>query len=65
MPVSESSELDLNQLVPSREAPKYFNYEGSLTTPPYSESVIWIVMEDPIDAQDDQVSLLWKTGLLK
>lgn len=56
VPVGNSVELDLNQLVPGRESPKYFNYLGSLTTPPFCESVIWIVLEQPIDAQEAQIA---------
>ncbi|KAI2797462.1 Phospholipase A2 crotoxin acid subunit CA [Blomia tropicalis] len=54
--VDDSIELDINSLIPLREAPKFWNYEGSLTTPPFSESVIWIVMEQPIEAKDEQLS---------
>jgi carbonic anhydrase len=32
-----------------------FRYEGSLTTPPCSESVDWIVMSKPIRASSEQV----------
>lgn len=33
----------------------YFRYEGSLTTPPCSESVDWIVMSKPISASAQQI----------
>jgi len=40
-------------LAPSRE---YFTYNGSLTTPPCSEGVAWIVLKTPIEASADQIA---------
>lgn len=40
-------------LMPSDKS--YFTYAGSLTTPPCSEIVTWIVMEHPIQASADQI----------
>lgn len=34
----------------------YWTYQGSLTTPPCSECVIWIVFKDPIEVSPEQVS---------
>lgn len=33
----------------------YFHYEGSLTTPPYTETVTWLVMKDVHQAAPDQI----------
>ncbi|MEO0540436.1 MAG: carbonic anhydrase family protein [Cyanobacteria bacterium P01_A01_bin.105] len=33
-----------------------FRYRGSLTTPPCSEPVTWLVMAEPITASADQIS---------
>ncbi|MEO9576753.1 MAG: carbonic anhydrase family protein [Tateyamaria sp.] len=41
-------------LLPQSSA--HFTYAGSLTTPPCSEIVTWVVYEDPIPASDDQIS---------
>ena len=35
-----------------------FRYNGSLTTPPCSEGVRWLVLEDPIEFSDAQVDAL-------
>lgn len=40
-------------LLPAEKS--YFTYAGSLTTPPCSEIVTWIVMEHPIMASHDQI----------
>ena len=34
----------------------YWTYPGSLTTPPLSESVTWIIHKKPIEVAQDQVS---------
>ena len=33
----------------------YFNYSGSLTTPPCSEEVNWMVMAQPIEVSSAQI----------
>ena len=38
--------LNMNQLLPENLA--YYNYMGSLTTPPCSEGVNWIVLKQPV-----------------
>lgn len=37
---------------------KYFRYSGSLTTPPCSEKVNWVVLQKPIHFSDAQISKL-------
>ena len=36
----------------------YFYYEGSLTTPPYTETVTWLVMKDVHQASPEQIAIL-------
>ncbi|WP_310384651.1 carbonic anhydrase family protein [Roseateles sp.] len=47
--------LDLNQLLP--EDRSYFTYMGSLTTPPCSEGVLWMVMRSPVQLSNQQISI--------
>lgn len=45
--------FDYNQLVTNRT--QYFLYNGSLTTPPCTEGVQWIVIQEPILASPEQI----------
>ena len=45
--------VDPAGLLPTRRA--YFRYEGSLTTPPCSEIVRWVVMMDPVAVSRGQI----------
>jgi len=37
--------------------PSYYTYMGSLTTPPCSEDVLWMVMKQPIQLSPDQIAI--------
>lgn len=59
-PNSRSAEsravLNARDLMPSE--PAYFRYSGSLTTPPCTESVQWIVLEEPVLFSAKQIAQL-------
>lgn len=38
-----SGSLDLSELLPGTDAPGYYAYTGSLTTPPCTQGVMWHV----------------------
>uniref|UniRef100_A0A0B6ZX98 Carbonic anhydrase n=1 Tax=Arion vulgaris TaxID=1028688 RepID=A0A0B6ZX98_9EUPU len=44
------------QLLPTSARLNYYRYQGSLTTPPCYESVIWSVAEDLIEISEDQIN---------
>lgn len=46
--------LDVEALLP--EDRSYFSYMGSLTTPPCSEGVLWVVLRNPADVSAEQVA---------
>jgi carbonic anhydrase len=47
--------IDLQQLLPTDRS--YYTYMGSLTTPPCSEGVLWLVMRQPVPVSQDQVNI--------
>jgi len=53
--VAARSTLNLNDLLPAER--NYFTYMGSLTTPPCSEGVLWMVMKAPVQISGDQIGI--------
>ncbi|ROP72429.1 carbonic anhydrase [Curtobacterium sp. PhB115] len=49
-----ASTVDVESMLPASRS--FATYEGSLTTPPCSEGVRWIVLEDPIELGADQIA---------
>jgi carbonic anhydrase len=49
------SAMDLNQILPTKR--DYYTYMGSLTTPPCSEGVLWLVMKEPIEISPEQLAI--------
>ncbi|PIO67996.1 carbonate dehydratase, eukaryotic-type [Teladorsagia circumcincta] len=50
----------LEQLLPPPGKRDYVTYLGSLTTPPYSETVIWTVLTTPVEVSKEQLNILRK-----
>ena len=53
--VTASVPIDLIKLLP--EDRRYFTYMGSLTTPPCSEGVLWMVMKTPVQVSPEQIAI--------
>lgn len=53
--VAPSVLLDVNEILPAKR--DYFTYMGSLTTPPCTEGVLWMVMKEPMPAAPQQMAL--------
>ncbi|RTL39583.1 MAG: carbonate dehydratase [Burkholderiales bacterium] len=54
-PLAAQVQIDLNQLLPSDRG--YFTYMGSLTTPPCTEGVLWMVMRQPVALSAQQLGI--------
>jgi len=54
-PQPASGQLDPLQLLPKERG--YFTYMGSLTTPPCSENVLWMVMKQPVQLTSSQINI--------
>jgi carbonic anhydrase len=55
MVVAPSVVLDLNAALPERR--EYYTFMGSLTEPPCTEGVLWLVMKQPMQASPAQMAL--------
>jgi carbonic anhydrase len=53
--VAARAPIDLNRLLPAERG--YFTYMGSLTTPPCSEGVLWMVMKQPVPISGEQIDI--------
>ncbi|HJW04725.1 MAG TPA: carbonic anhydrase family protein [Azospira sp.] len=53
--VPPEAAIDLNQLLP--EGRGYYTYMGSLTTPPCTEGVLWLVLQQPVQLSAEQIAI--------
>ena len=53
-PQALSSPLALDALLPQTRA--YYTYQGSLTTPPCSEIVRWLLLDTPVELSAAQIA---------
>jgi carbonic anhydrase len=47
--------IDMNELLPKDQ--RYFQFIGSLTTPPCTEGVLWMVMKQPTQLSREQIRM--------
>lgn len=52
------TQIDLTQLLPVQR--QYYTYMGSLTTPPCTEGVLWMVMKQPSPMSREQIGVFSK-----
>jgi carbonic anhydrase len=53
-PVAADRAIDPNRLLPAGRA--YYRYEGSLTTPPCSETVDWFVFAEKLEVAEADIA---------
>jgi carbonic anhydrase len=62
VPRRSGESLDADVLLDARAVVKdgegYYHYDGSLTTPPYTEAVTWLVLDQAHDASVEQIEAL-------
>ncbi|MDP2751872.1 MAG: carbonic anhydrase family protein [Rhodocyclaceae bacterium] len=49
--------IDVSHLLPPPEKRSYFTYMGSLTTPPCTENVLWMVLRQPVQISKEQIAV--------
>ncbi|CAJ0959303.1 unnamed protein product, partial [Mesorhabditis belari] len=59
-PAALPHEFTIEQLMPDHGERDFVTYLGSLTTPPYNESVIWTLFTKPIEVSKDQLNVCRK-----
>ena len=52
---------DLFVGIPKKELVNYYHYKGSLTTPPFTESVDWVIRKHIFEASPGQITAIEKT----
>lgn len=55
MDVTPENVIDPNKLLPENRS--YWTYMGSLTTPPCTENVLWMVLKQPVQVTGEQVAI--------
>ena len=55
---AKSANINLENLLPKNRS--YYSYTGSLTTPPCSEEVTWMVMKTPVEMSKKQITAFGK-----
>ncbi len=55
LPLGQVKLQDLFSQIPQSEMKHYYTYKGSLTTPPYTERVQWVILKYIIEASEEQI----------
>ena len=53
--LAPTAAIDINKLLP--ETRTYYTYMGSLTTPPCTEGVLWMVLKKPLQISPEQIAI--------
>lgn len=55
MDYSPKTSININELLPAKR--EYITYMGSMTTPPCTEGVLWMVMKEPVILSEEQIEI--------
>lgn len=55
---SASEYININELLAQAGVLHYYHYDGSLTTPPYTETVTWLLVKHIFEASPEQIEKL-------
>lgn len=50
--------VNVNDLLDKADEIEYYHYNGSLTTPPFSESVTWLMIKHIFEASPEQIEYI-------
>ncbi len=53
--INKNKTVDVKDLLNQANVLSYYNYQGSLTTPPYTETVTWLVLKQVFEASPEQI----------
>lgn len=54
-PIEHAHEVDVMDFLPDKDQEKFYRYEGSLTSEPFSEDVNWYILKQSSDVYEDNV----------
>ncbi|KAJ3076628.1 Intraflagellar transport protein 52 [Podochytrium sp. JEL0797] len=55
---NQLASLDMIPIVSALQGSSYFSYTGSLTTPPCTEGILWVVAREPLEISQQQLNAL-------